>query len=106
MPLSIGQRLRGAFFENLNLKLLSFAFALVLYSMVHGGQDAQTSVGVDLDVLVPPESANRILVSQSAQLVKLTVRGSRAAIEELHARDIAAIQVDAHTGSEKRVPID
>ncbi len=100
------ERLRAAVTENLNLKLLSFLFALVLYSMVHGGQDAQTSVGVDLDVLVPPESANRILVQQSAQQVKLTVRGSRAAIEELHARDIGAIQVDAHTGNEKRVPID
>jgi hypothetical protein len=106
MALTIGERLRAALTENLNLKLLSFGFALVLYSMVHGGQDAQTRVDVDLDVLVPPESANRILVSQSAQQVKLTVRGSRAAIEELHARDVGAIQIDAHTGSEKRVPID
>lgn len=100
------ERLKVALTENMNLKLLSFGFALVLYSMVHGGQDAQTSVTVDLDVLVPPESANRILVSKSKETVKLTVRGSRAAIEELHSRDLGAIQVDAHTGNEKRVPID
>jgi YbbR domain-containing protein len=106
MAVTFGERVRGALTENLNLKLLSFCFALVLYSMVHGGQDAQTNVRVDLDVLVPPESANRILVRKSTQFVDLTVRGSRAAIDELHARDIAAIQVDAHTGNEKRVSID
>ena len=31
------ERIRAALTENLNLKLLSFAFALVLYSLVHGG---------------------------------------------------------------------
>jgi YbbR domain-containing protein len=103
---SLGERLKTALTENMNLKLLSFGFALVLYSMVHGGQDAQTSVSVDLDVLLPPETANRILVDKSKESVKLTVRGPRAAIEELHARDIGAIQIDARTGSEKRVPID
>ncbi len=103
---TIVERLKTALTENMNLKLLSFGFALVLYSMVHGGQDAQTSVSVDLDVLLPPETANRILVDKSKESVKLTVRGPRAAIEELHARDIGAIQIDARTGSEKRVPID
>jgi YbbR domain-containing protein len=103
---SLGERLKTALTENMNLKLLSFGFALVLYSMVHGGQDAQTSVSVDLDVLLPPETANRILVDKSKESVKLTVRGPRAAIEELHARDIGAIQIDARTGSEKRIPID
>jgi hypothetical protein len=106
MALGIAQRARVALTENLNLKLLSFAFALVLYSMVHGGQDAQTVVSVDVDVLVPPESANRILVNQSAKKVSITVRGSRASIDELHQRDIGAVQLDAHTGSEKRLAID
>ncbi len=32
-------RIVAALTENLNLKLLSFAFALVIYSLVHGGQD-------------------------------------------------------------------
>jgi YbbR domain-containing protein len=106
MAVGWADRIRVAVTENLNLKLLSFGFALVLYSMVHGGQDAQTTVSVDLDVLVPPESANRTLVNKSKESVKLTVRGSRAAIEELHARDVGAIQLDAHTGNEKRVSID
>ena len=36
MALELAARTRAAFTENLNLKLLSLAFALVLYSLVHG----------------------------------------------------------------------
>ena len=36
-------RIKAMLTENLNLKLLSFAFALVLYSLVHGGQDSRGS---------------------------------------------------------------
>ena len=36
--------LRSLVTENLNLKLLSLAFALVLYSLVHGSQEAQRSM--------------------------------------------------------------
>ncbi len=103
----MAERLRLAVTENLNLKLLSLAFALVLYSMVHGGQDAQRSVSLDIDLLnMPPESANKILVNQSAQQVKLTIRGSRASLDDLHAGDVGSLQVDAHFGSEKRVNLD
>ena len=41
----VGERLRLAITENLNLKVLSFAFALVLYAMVHGGPFPATSDG-------------------------------------------------------------
>ena len=56
------ERVRAALSENLNLKVLSFAFALVLYSLVHGGQDARRSVVVDLEVGLPSESSDRVLV--------------------------------------------
>ena len=88
-------RVRSALTENLNLKLLSFAFALVLYSLVHGGQDAQRSVSVDLVALLPPESANRVLVSPIPPQVRVTVRGSRTTIDDLHADDIGSLQIDA-----------
>lgn len=102
-----GERVRLAITENLNLKVLSFAFALVLYSMVHGGQDAQRQVSLDIDLLnMPPEAANKILVNQSAQQVKLTVRGSRAALDDLHTGDLGTLQLDAHAGSEKHVNLD
>ncbi len=106
MALDLGERIRHLFTENLNLKLLSFAFALVLYSLVHDSQDAQRLVEVGVVVRLPPDASNRLLVSQSASKVRLTMRGSRASLEELHVDDIGNLQVDARNGSEKRVGLD
>ena len=52
--MAISDRIRAAFTENINLKLLSIGFTLVLYSLVHGAQDAQRVVSVDLVLLLPP----------------------------------------------------
>jgi hypothetical protein len=106
MALDLVERIKGGFTENLNLKLLSFAFALVLYALVHGSQDAQRSVLVDLVVLLPPESANRVLSNQLPPQVRLTLRGPRAALDELHADDIGNLQVDVHSGNEKRITLN
>ncbi len=92
--------------ENLNLKLLSFAFALVLYSLVHGAQDAQRTISVDLVVLLPPETSNRVLVTQLPPQVRVTLRGSRQVLDDLHADDIGNLQVDIHTGQDKRLVFD
>jgi hypothetical protein len=102
---ALSDRLRGVITENLNLKLLSFAFALVLYSLVHGSQDAQRSVAVDLVVLLPSDSANRVLVSSLPPRVRLTLRGSRAALDDLHADDIGNLQLDVHSGIERHVAL-
>ena len=106
MALEIAERAKALLTENLNLKLLSFAFALVLYSLVHDAQDAQRAVDVGVTVRVPPDSANRILVSQSATKVRLTLRGSRAALDDIHTDDLGTLQVDAHVGTEKELTLD
>jgi hypothetical protein len=106
MALDVADRLRGLFFENLNLKILSFAFALVLYSLVHDAQDAQRVLDVGVVVRVPPEASNRLLVSQSATKVRVTLRGSRASLDDIHVDDLGTLQIDAHGGTEKEVAID
>jgi hypothetical protein len=106
MALDIAERARSLFTENLNLKILSFAFALVLYSLVHDAQDAQRVVDLGVTVRVPPDTANRILVSQSATKVRVTLRGSRAALDDIHTDDIGTLQVDAHAGTEKELSLD
>lgn len=82
------ERIRAALTENLNLKVLSFAFALVLYSLVHGGQDARRSVVVDLEVQLPPESADRVLVGSIPQSIRIFVRGSNQTIDNLRAASV------------------
>jgi YbbR domain-containing protein len=101
----IATRIRAAFTENLNLKILSFVFALVLYSLVHGSQDAQRTITVNVDVLVPPDSANRVLVTPLPP-VHVTLRGPRAVIDDLHADDVGSVQVDIRSGNETRVVFD
>ena len=106
MAVDVGERVRAAFTENLGLKFVSFACALVLYSLFHGSQDAQRAMLVDMVVLMPPENANRVLVNSIPPQVRLTLRGSRTALDELRADDIGNLQVDIHTGAEKRVTLD
>lgn len=87
------ERIRNALTENLNLKLLSFVFALVIYSLVHGGQDARRSIVVDLEVSLPPESSDRVLVGSIPQSVRIFVRGSNQTIDNLRASSVS-VQLD------------
>ena len=98
--------IRSAFTENLRLKLLSFGIALFFFSLFHGAQDAQRSVEVNLVVLMPPDNANRVLMSALPPTLRVTLRGSRAALEDLHADDIGNVQVDIHDGVTKRITFD
>ncbi len=77
------ERIKALLTENLNLKLLSLAFALVLYSLVHGGQDARGSISVDLEVNLPPESGDKVLVGTIPRDVRIFVRGSTQTIDNL-----------------------
>jgi YbbR domain-containing protein len=76
-------RIKALLTENLNLKLLSFAFALILYSLVHGGQDARGSISVDLEVNLPPESGDKVFVGTIPRDVRIFVRGSTQTIDNL-----------------------
>ena len=76
-------RIRLVVTENLNLKILSFVFALVLYSLVHGGQDARGSISVDLEVNLPSESGDKVFVGQIPRDVRIIVRGSTQTIDNL-----------------------
>jgi YbbR domain-containing protein len=82
---------------------LSFAFALVLYSLVHGSQDWQRSVRVTLDSRVPPETADRVLVTKIPPEVRVTLRGPRSVLEDLKGDDIGSLQIDVHEGNETHV---
>lgn len=100
------ERARTLLLENMNLKILSFGLALALYSLAHGAQDAQRTVAVDLVVLLPKDSANRVLMTQIPARVRVTLRGSRNALDELRADDVGTLQLDLQSGTEKRVALE
>lgn len=104
--MELAANLRAAFTENLYLKFLSFALALLLYSSFHGTQDAQRSMSVNLVLVMPQDSGNRVLVSPVPETVRLTLRGPRSALDELRADDVGNIQVVLRTSAERRVRLD
>src|SRR5436305_7212936 len=97
------EQLKAAFTENIPLKLLSVAVALILYSMVHGG-DAQRTGSVGHVVLrPPPASVTRELVSNIPPAIRVTLHGPRSAIDDLRAEDLGDVLVDLRSGQDKRV---
>jgi YbbR domain-containing protein len=104
MRIDVGDLVKRALTENLNLKLLSLAFALVLYSLVHGQQDAQRVMFVDIVRVPPPE--NRVLTTDIPARVRVLLRGPRSQLDELRADELGTVQIDLHTGTEKRVTIE
>jgi YbbR domain-containing protein len=85
------ERIKTIVTENLNLKLLSFAFALILYSLVHSGQDARGSLSVDLEVNLPPESGDKVFVGSIPRDVRIFVRGSTQTIDNLRGGSVHMI---------------
>ena len=106
MALDLAYRLRALTTENLNLKLLSLAFALVLYGWVHGSQEAQRSLLLGVIALTPPESSTRELVTPIPAQIRVTVRGAKSTLDELHADDIGSVQIDLRSGSVTRLTFE
>lgn len=90
--------LRGAFTENLPLKLAAFAITLVLFLVVRGGRDAVTTVHAKVVYVHPPD---RVLVSDTVPELRITVRGPQGRLGRLDERDLESVHVDlrdAHDG--------
>jgi hypothetical protein len=102
----LSYRFRAALSENLNLKLISLAVALLLYSFVHGSQDAQRSLQVSVVALTPPDSANRELITPIPAEIRVAVRGPRSTLDDVHADDVGSVQIDLRGGNENRVTFD
>ncbi len=99
-------QLRALVVENLNLKLFSLAFALVMYSLVHGSQEAQRSLLLSVVALTPPDTANRVLMTPIPAQIRVTLRGPRSTLDDLHPDDMANVQLDLHSGNETRITFD
>jgi YbbR-like protein len=99
------QWVREALTRDLGLKAVSFGSALVVYGLVHGVQDAQRTFSVDLVVLTPQDSTNRILTSLPPPRVRVTVHGSKNALDELHADDLGTFQVKLQNATATRAQL-
>jgi hypothetical protein len=103
---SLISRLGELFAENLALKLLSFGFALGFYTFMHGAQDAQRTFQVEVVARTPPETTGPLLMAGLPPIVKVTVRGPHALLDDTRPEDLGALQLDLRTGKIERMELD
>ncbi|GAB4211373.1 MAG: hypothetical protein OHK0013_33020 [Sandaracinaceae bacterium] len=89
--------LRGLLLDNLGLKVLSLVTAITIFWIVRGAEEAQRAVFVDVVVVMPPATSDRMLTSDLPAKVRLTLRGSRSILNAIRADDIPPVQVDLST---------
>lgn len=97
---------RGALFDNLGLKLISILCALGIYAFIHGAENALRTIPVNIVSVMPPESANRHLMTQLPAEVVLTLRGSRTHLDDLRPDDLGPLQLDLRSAHDTRIDID
>ena len=56
--------------------------------------------------ILPPNAAKRQLISQLPAEVRITLRGPRTQLDDLHADDIGALQLDLRSGKDGKIDID
>lgn len=91
---AIRTTLRRAFTENLALKGFSLVLALTLFAVIHGSEDAQRSMFVDVVALLPPLGARKVLRDPLPDQVRITLRGSQSVINGLRRDDVPAVELD------------
>ncbi|HEY5956695.1 MAG TPA: YbbR-like domain-containing protein [Polyangiaceae bacterium] len=92
--------LRAAFIENLGLKVFSLALALSLFAVLRGQQERQQrTIPVAVILRLPPESAERELMTPIPANVHATLRGSTRSIDQLIQSGVPPIEVDLRGGN-------
>lgn len=99
-------QIRAAFVENMALKILSLCCAMALYAFTHGSEIAQRAFSVSVLSILPPDAAKRRLMSQLPAEVRITLRGPRTQLDDLHADDIGAVQLDLRAGKDGKIEIE
>ncbi len=92
--------------DNLGLKIVALAAAVLLFSIVHGAGDLQRSVSVDVVTLLPPASARKMLLSDVPDTVRVTVSGRRALVQALGREPLPPIQLDLRDTGRRFVNVD
>lgn len=101
------QIVKSAFTENFGLKLLSLIISLGLFAFMHAQEERQQrTVPVSVILRLPPESAERELMTPIPASVYVTLRGSTRAIEGLMQTGVAPVQVDLHEGTRDVLQFD
>jgi len=95
---------REALTDNVGLKALSLAFAVGLFVYLHGQADIQDrTVPVGVVMRLPPESANRELMTQVRPSIHVTLHGSARALDRLVQAGMPPVELDLREGRTETV---
>lgn len=86
--------LRRVFVEDLGLKLLSLVAAVTLFFVVHGSEESQKTVYVDVISTLPDSSHGRMLISELPVRVRVTLTGTPSQLNSIRQGDVPPIELD------------
>lgn len=86
--------IRDLIFENGWIKAIALVSSVALFSYVHGAEDAQRSIYVDVSVTLPAEDTDMILTSQPPDRVRLTLRGSRSRVNAIRPESLPPVVIN------------
>src|SRR3954452_2791701 len=99
--------LRESVTENLGLKALAMTFALGLFAFLQGQTDEQQrTIPVPIVMRLPPESAERELMTPIPASIHVTLRGPARAIDRQIQTGIVPIEIDLRSGKTESISFD
>src|ERR1700744_6611116 len=99
--------LRESFSENIGLKALALTFALGLFAFLQGQPaEQQRTIPVPIVMPLPPESAERELMTPIPASIHVTLRGPARAIDRQIQTGIVPIEIDLRSGKTESISFE
>ena len=94
--------IRRFFTSNLGLKASALGIAILMFSLVHGAEDMERNVYIDVVVRPPADAADMILVTETPDRVRVRLKGSRARLNAIRQENLPPVDVTLKTREEPR----
>jgi len=88
--------------SNLGLKASALGIAILMFSLVHGAEDVERNVYVDVVVQPPPDAENMILVTEIPDRVRIRLKGSRARLNSIRQENLPPVDVELKSAEESQ----
>ncbi len=94
------QAVRFFFTENLGLKAGALGIAILMFSLVHGAEDMERNVYMDVVFQPPPDAEDMILVTDMPDRVRVRLKGSRARLNAIRQESLPPVDIELKTVEE------
>jgi YbbR domain-containing protein len=87
---------------NFGLKASALGIAILMFSLVHGAEDMERNVYIDVVVQPPPDAEGMILVTEIPDRVRVRLKGSRARLNTIRQENLPPVDVKLKSRDEAR----